>query len=93
MFKIVFIIFQVTELREKGNECVRAGNYAEAVLHYSHAIKLDSTSPQLYSNRSLAFLKLQQYYYALEDANEAIQLDPTWAKVINLYFIVLGSKD
>lgn len=67
-------------MKEKGNECVRAGNYAEAVLHYSHAIKLDSSSPQLYSNRSFAFLKLQQYYYALEDANESIRLDPTWAK-------------
>ncbi|KAG0713802.1 Stress-induced-phosphoprotein 1 [Chionoecetes opilio] len=71
----------VAELREKGNECVRAGNHAEAVLHYSHAIKQDSSSPQLYSNRSLAFLKLQQYFHALEDANEAIRLNPTWAKV------------
>lgn len=77
----LILYFQVTELREKGNECVRAGNYAEAILHYSHAIKQDSSSPQLYSNRSFAFLKLQQYYYALEDANEAIRLDPTWAKV------------
>ncbi|KAK7081644.1 hypothetical protein SK128_015126, partial [Halocaridina rubra] len=71
---------KVTELRERGNECVRAGNHAEAVLHYSHAIKLDSRSPQLYSNRSLAFLKLQQYFYALEDAKETIRLDPNWAK-------------
>ncbi|XP_064092384.1 uncharacterized protein LOC135205554 [Macrobrachium nipponense] len=71
---------KVTELRERGNECVRAGNYAEAILHYSHAIKLDSRSPQLYSNRSFGFLKLQQYYHALEDAKEAIRLDPSWAK-------------
>ncbi|KAK8745472.1 hypothetical protein OTU49_000205, partial [Cherax quadricarinatus] len=71
---------KVTELRERGNECVRAGNYAEAIIHYSHAIKSDSSSPQLYSNRSYAFLKLQQYYHALEDANEAIRLDPGWAK-------------
>ncbi|XP_045621312.2 small glutamine-rich tetratricopeptide repeat-containing protein beta [Procambarus clarkii] len=71
---------KVTELRERGNECVRAGNYAEAIIHYSHAIKIESSSPQLYSNRSYAFLKLQQYYHALEDANEAIRLDPGWAK-------------
>lgn len=85
---MLLIIFQVTDLKEKGNECVRAGNYAEAILHYSHAIKLDSTSPQLYSNRSFAFLKLQQYYYALEDANESIRLDPTWAKVIELLYCI-----
>ncbi|XP_069999464.1 uncharacterized protein [Penaeus vannamei] len=72
---------KVTELRERGNECMRANNYAEAVLHYSHAIKLDSSSPQLYSNRSYGFLKLQHFYHALEDANEAIRLDPNWAKV------------
>nr|XP_027215757.1 STI1-like protein [Penaeus vannamei] len=71
---------KVTELRERGNECMRANNYAEAVLHYSHAIKLDSSSPQLYSNRSYGFLKLQHFYHALEDANEAIRLDPNWAK-------------
>lgn len=70
----------MNELRERGNECVRAGNYVEAIVHYSHAIKINAASPQLYSNRSLAFLKLQQYYHALEDANEAIRLDPTWAK-------------
>lgn len=85
---MLLIIFQVTDLKEKGNDCVRAGNYAEAILHYSHAIKLDSTSPQLYSNRSFAFLKLQQYYYALEDANESIRLDPTWAKVTVLLYCI-----
>ncbi|KAK4304710.1 hypothetical protein Pmani_023354 [Petrolisthes manimaculis] len=71
---------KVSELRERGNECVRAGNFVESIVHYSHAIKMSSSSPQLYSNRSLAFLKLQQYYHALQDANEAIRLDPTWAK-------------
>ncbi|KAB7494043.1 Stress-induced-phosphoprotein 1 [Armadillidium nasatum] len=71
---------QVLELKAKGNECVKTGNYAEAVLHYTHAIKLNENIPQLYSNRSHAFLKLQHFYYALQDAKEAIRLDPTWYK-------------
>ena len=76
------MFLQVAELKERGNECVRAGNFAESVLHYSQAIKIDPSSPQLYSNRSYALLKLQQFYHALQDADEAIRLDPLWAKVI-----------
>lgn len=68
------------ELKEEGNKCVKVGNFTEAILHYSHAIKLNPNDAILYSNRSLAFLKQQQYYYANEDADSAIALNPTWAK-------------
>lgn len=68
------------ELKEQGNKCVKAANFTEAILHYTHAIKLSPNDAILYSNRSLAFLKLQQYYYANEDADRAISLNPNWAK-------------
>ena len=68
------------ELRIKGNKCMSDKNYAEALLHYTHGIKLDSTSIKMYANRSLAFLRLQQYYYAIEDAKQTIDLDPNWFK-------------
>ncbi|XP_053673993.1 uncharacterized protein LOC128724290 [Anopheles nili] len=68
------------ELKEEGNRCVKAGNFTEAILHYTHAIKLNPVDAILYSNRSLAFCKIQQYYYANEDADKAIALNPTWAK-------------
>ncbi|XP_033750798.1 uncharacterized protein LOC117335017 [Pecten maximus] len=68
------------DLKAKGNECVKNGNFSEAILHYSHAIKQDPKNHIFYSNRSLAFLKLQQYYYAMEDAKECIKLKPTWPK-------------
>uniref|UniRef100_A0AAG5D4M7 Uncharacterized protein n=1 Tax=Anopheles atroparvus TaxID=41427 RepID=A0AAG5D4M7_ANOAO len=68
------------ELKEEGNTCVKAGNFTEAILHYTHAIKLNPSDAILYSNRSLAFCKMQQYYYANEDADKAIALNPTWAK-------------
>lgn len=60
---------------------MRNDKYTEAILHYSFAIKLSPNDPILYSNRSLAFLKLKQLYYANEDAEKAIQLNPDWAKV------------
>lgn len=67
--------------KERGNECIKAGNFSEAILHYSCAIKLNPNEATFYSNRSLAFLKLEQLYYANEDADRAIQLKPDWAKV------------
>lgn len=69
------------ELKEKGNQAVRQERFSEAVLHYSFAIKSSPNDPILYSNRSFAFLKLKQLYYANEDAEKAIQLKPDWAKV------------
>lgn len=41
---------------------------------------MSPNDPILYSNRSLAFLKLDQLYYANEDSDKAIELDPNWAK-------------
>lgn len=73
-------ILKPEELRAKGNECVKDGKNTEALLHYSQAIKLDPKNHLLYSNRSLVFLKLQQYYYAMEDAKETIKLQPNWPK-------------
>lgn len=57
------------------------GKYSEAVSHYTSAIKLDPNEWVFYSNRSLAFLKLNQLYYANEDAEKAIELNPENAKV------------
>jgi tetratricopeptide (TPR) repeat protein len=67
-------------LKQQGNQCVRNANFTEAILHYSHAIKLNGIDPILYSNRSLAFLKLKQIYYANEDADKTIELKPDWVK-------------
>lgn len=78
--------------KEKGNECIRIGKCTEAVLHYSFAIKLDPSDAALYSNRSLAFLKLKQFYYANEDAKKAIQLKPDWAKVCVFLLLDLKKK-
>ena len=69
-------------LKQQGNDCVKKKNYSEALLHYSHAIQLDDKIAALYSNRSLVFLKMEQYYYAMEDAKAAIKLDPNWPKVM-----------
>uniref|UniRef100_G3MP38 Uncharacterized protein n=1 Tax=Amblyomma maculatum TaxID=34609 RepID=G3MP38_AMBMU len=68
------------ELKEKGNQCVKEEKYAEAILHYTHAIANDRENSLLYSNRSMAFLKMDQHYLAYEDAKETIRLSPEWPK-------------
>ncbi|XP_039758769.1 hsp70-Hsp90 organizing protein 3-like [Pararge aegeria] len=70
----------VEELRAKGNESVKDGKFIEAVLHYTQALKMDPNNHVLYSNRSFAFLKLDQHYLSLQDANETVRLKPYWAK-------------
>jgi len=55
--------------------------HIEAMIHYTHGIKLEPHNAYLYSNRSQAFLRMQQYYYALEDAKKTIELMPSWTKV------------
>lgn len=75
--------------KERGNECIKAENFTEAILHYSFAIKLDPNEATFYSNRSVAFLKLNQLYYANEDADKTIQLKPDWAKVIYFSYLFL----
>jgi len=75
------VYLQSDDCREKGNQCMKEEKYIEAMLHYTHGIKCDPRSAYLYSNRSLAFTRMQQYYYALKDAKTAIQLRPNWTKV------------
>lgn len=75
----------VEELKTKGNECVKDDKFIEAVLHYTQAIKMDPNNYVLYSNRSFAFLKLDQHYLSLQDANETVRLQPQWAKVSSMY--------
>ncbi|XP_064619516.1 protein STIP1 homolog [Lineus longissimus] len=71
---------EAEELKKKGNDCVKEQKFAEAVLHYSHALKMDPNNHLLYSNRSLAFLKMEQHYHALEDAKTVIKMQPKWPK-------------
>lgn len=68
-------------LKERGNVAIRRMDWPEALRLYTAAIRC---SPQpdaiLHSNRSVAFLRLGQLWYANEDAERAIQLRPDWPK-------------
>ena len=80
-------LFQAEEARKEGNECMKAGKHIEAMLHYTTAIKHDPRNHEYYSNRSVALLKVEQYYHSRMDACKAIELKPDWPKVYSFYMV------
>lgn len=73
-------LFQVLELKNKGNDALAAERFEDAVRFYTEALALDDKNHVLYSNRSAAYAKSEQFEKALEDAEKTIQLKPDWAK-------------
>lgn len=76
------IIETADSLKEKGNECVRKQNFKDAIVFYSEAIRKaeNENGHILYSNRSFAYLKNKEYYYALADAEKVIEIAPEYIK-------------
>ena len=68
------------ELKKKGNECIGQKNYKDAARYYTSALSKDPCSHTVFSNRSLAYSKLQQFESALQDANKCIELTPNFAR-------------
>lgn len=68
------------ELKTKGNEYFKQGQFEEALEYYSQALGILPSSHVALSNRSLAFFKLEKYDLALKDAESCILANKTWAK-------------
>ena len=68
------------KLRERGNTLFKEGRYADARDQYTEALKYDPCNAVIYSNRSAAHAKLQDYELALRDAVNCIEYKPQWAK-------------
>ncbi|GER28016.1 stress-inducible protein [Striga asiatica] len=68
------------EAKAKGNAAFSAGNYDDAVRHFTDAIVLAPTNHVLYSNRSAAYASLSKFSEALSDAQKTVELKPDWGK-------------
>ncbi|XP_071730782.1 hsp70-Hsp90 organizing protein 1-like [Rutidosis leptorrhynchoides] len=68
------------EAKAKGNAAFSAGNYSDAIRHFTDAINLSPTNHVLYSNRSAAYASLNQFTEALTDAKKTVDLKPDWSK-------------
>ena len=71
----------------RANDLFERHLYADAVTEYTriiHGSANDSSNEfraLLYSNRSASFWQMKQYTKARDDANQIMELWPTWAKV------------
>lgn len=70
------------EAKEQGNNFMKATppDYENALVAYTKALSLDTTSHTAFSNRSLVHFKLSRFEEALSDAEQAIEVAPNWAK-------------
>lgn len=67
-------------MKDKGNAALAENKFDEAIKYYTDAINLDGANHVLYSNRSAAYAKCNNYDLALKDAEKTVELKPDWAK-------------
>ncbi|CAG2196366.1 unnamed protein product [Mytilus edulis] len=66
-------------LREMGNEAFKEQRYHDAIQCYTEGIRscpTDKIDVRFFSNRSLAYIRLQDYEHALVDASRCIEIAP-----------------
>ena len=68
------------ELKAQGNDAFSKKDFDRAIDCYSKAIEMDKDNHILYSNRSAAYIGKESFSLAVDDANIAIQLLPTFTK-------------
>lgn len=64
----------------KGNESMKAGDHAEAVVYYTRSLQYADTVAAR-NNRSLAHIKLEQHVEAEQDLDLVLQQQPANTKV------------
>ena len=57
------------------------GDYVQAEILYTNAIEIDRCNPALYGNRSAVHYYLKNLMSAVNDAEKAIKIEPTYSKV------------
>ncbi|KAJ3186783.1 hypothetical protein HK101_009602 [Irineochytrium annulatum] len=70
----------VEDLKTQGNKAFSSGDFKTAIGFFSQAIEQDPKNHVLFSNRSACHASLKDYVKALEDAEETVKLNPSWAK-------------
>lgn len=73
------VLKKAEELKKKGNDQLKKKDYDKAIVFYTQAIEIKPTAV-FYSNRAQANIKKENFGLALNDANDAIKLNPQYLK-------------
>jgi stress-induced-phosphoprotein 1 len=68
------------ELKIKGNDAVKEGNYPAAIEFYTDAIRRNPANYKVYANRALCFQKLMRWDKCMDDCDSCLKYDPTFTK-------------
>lgn len=66
--------------RNEGNVKFKAGDFAGSISDYTEATKRNPEDPRNFTNRASAYTKLLAISEAMKDAEQAIKIDPLFAK-------------
>lgn len=67
-------------LKDKGNQFFAKGDFANAIPLYTQAIQCDAKNHLAFSNRSAAYLQLNEFQKALDDAVACVSIAPSFQK-------------
>ncbi|KAJ8412672.1 hypothetical protein AAFF_G00116230 [Aldrovandia affinis] len=83
-----------SSLKQEGNDCVKSGQFQQAMEKYSECLKLKPDECAVYTNRALCYLKLELFEEAKRDCDSALQLEPSNKKAFYRRALALkGLKD
>eukprot|EP00934_Nitzschia_sp_Nitz4_P001658 Nitzschia sp. Nitz4//scaffold50_size126154//57504//59214//NITZ4_003684-RA/size126154-augustus-gene-0.127-mRNA-1//-1//CDS//3329553695//1658//frame0 len=71
---------KATKLKEEGNQQLIKGHFLQAIGLYSDALEYAPTNAIILCNRAQAYIKVENYGLAMNDATTAIESDATYAK-------------
>jgi len=74
------VVTRAEAIKGDANERFKAQAYEAAIELYGKALALTPDSAVLHANRSIANLRVENFGYALADANKAIELDKSYLK-------------
>ena len=74
------ILNDINTKKEFANCMVKMGEYTEAIKIYSMLLEKNKNNHIILSNRSVAYIKTEQYDLALDDCIKTTRLEPEWAK-------------